>query len=446
MGLGTLGGGLGTVKFLVKNKARVLVTDLKLKEELKDSLKKLSSFPIHYVLGRHRSKDFLTADLIIKNPAVPKNSPYLKLAQKNGIPIENDASLFFRFCPAPVIGVTGTKGKSTTVALLEKMLKRKGKKLVLVGHNRISVLDRLSKVTKKSIVLFELSSWRLEGLKEIRKSPWVAIVTNIVPDHLDTYRGLSEYQEAKKNIFRFQTKKDFVVLNKNNPITKSFGKEVISQRYWFSTKYFPEQNGAFIKKGGIYFRKQGKEIKVAAIKDLKLFGKHNKENVLAAITAAKILKVANNNIWHVLTHFKGMTDRLEHIRTWKGIKFYNDTTATIPDATIAAVESFTKKVILIAGGQDKGLNYYQLAKVIEKRVKYLALLSGSASKKILKYLNPQRTSFSQHKTLPSAFQKACQVAEKNEVILFSPGAASFNLFLNEFDRGDQFKKLVQKIT
>lgn len=445
MGLGILGGGIGTVKYLAAQKAKVLVTDLKSKRELRSALIQLKSLPIFYVLGKHRKEVFIKTDLIIKNPAVSNNSPFLKLARKHQIPIESDASLFFRFCPAPIIGVTGSKGKSTTVTLLEKMLRRKEENIILVGHNRISVLDRLTKVKKNSLVLFELSSWRLESLKAVGISPRIAIVTNIFPDHLNTYKNISEYQNAKKNIFLFQSKKDFVILNRDNPYTKKFGAEVTSQRFWFSTKYFSEQNGVFLKGGKIYFRKQGKEAIITNISKIKLLGNHNLENILAAICAAKILNVQNNDINFVLKHFTGIPDRLELVRTWKGIKFYNDTSATIPDATIAALKALKGKLILIAGGQDKGLNYFKLAQIIKKRVDHLALIPGSASIKLLKYLGPKTISFSQHQTLPSALKKACKKAKRNYTILFSPAAASFNLFLNEFDRGEQFRKLVKKI-
>jgi len=446
MGLGTLGGGVGTAKFLAKQGAKVLATDLKSRAELANSLKQLKSFPIKYVLGRHRITDFTNTGLVVKNPAVPKNSPFLKAAERRDIPIENDASLFFNYCPNPIIGVTGSKGKSTTVALLERMLKKGKVPVVLAGHNTTSVLDRIELLKKKDWVLFELSSWRLEGLAKIKKSPQIAVITNLVPDHLNTYRGMREYQEAKKKIYQFQNSRDYVILNRDNKITRSFGKEVPSQRYWFSLKSFSEQNGAFIKNNKIFFRSYGKESLVLDLSTLKLLGKHNVQNALAAVIVAKILKISNRNIADVLRSFKGMPGRIELVRILKGAKYFNDTAATIPDATIAALDSFNKKVILIVGGQNKKLNYSNLSRKIIKRTKQLILLPGSASDEIEKLLKRRHFSFTKCNSLSSAVLAARQRAEREDVILFSPGAASFNLFRNEFDRGDQFKKFVNKLS
>jgi len=445
MGLGILGGGTGVVKFLVKHGAKVLVTDLKSRRELANSLKQLKSFRIQYVLGRHRLSDFIDSDLIIKNPAVPNDSKFLKAAARHKVPIENDASLFFQYCPVPIIGITGTKGKSTTVALLERILKKSGILVVLVGHNTTSVLDRIELIKPNCLALFELSSWRLEGLAKTKKSPWIAVVTNVLPDHLNTYRGMKEYQAAKKNIYRFQNSGDYVILNKDNEITRSFGKKVPSQRYWFSLKTFSKQNGAFVKDGKIFFSSRGKVSLVANLADLKIKGDHNTHNALAAVTVAKLLKVNNEDITSALCSFKGMPGRLEQIRVLRGVKFYNDTAATNPAATISALRSFRQKVTLIAGGQNKGLDYFPLAQEIAKKVNDLVLLPGSASNELAKHLNYLDFSFGQNDSLALALGAAYRKAKKGDIILFSPGAASFNLFKNEFDRGNKFKKIVNKL-
>ena len=202
MGLGLHGGGVGVARFFAKQGARVLVTDLRKKAELKESLEKLKDWPIKYVLGKHRSEDFKNQDLIIKNPAVPNQSKYCQIAQRNGIPIETDIGLFFELCPAPIIGVTGTKGKSTTASLIAQILKSakggKRPKVVLAGNIRTSVLDQLPRIKKNSRVVLELSSWQLEGLAKHKKSPHLAVMTNFKPDHLNRYQNLKEYFQAKK--------------------------------------------------------------------------------------------------------------------------------------------------------------------------------------------------------------------------------------------------------
>ncbi|MBU1075073.1 UDP-N-acetylmuramoyl-L-alanine--D-glutamate ligase [Patescibacteria group bacterium] len=446
MGLGTLGGGIGVVQYLVKLGAKLTVTDLRIQKQLAPALKKIKSKGIIYVLGKHREQDFKNADLIVKNPAVPKASKYLEIARQNNVPIESDATLFFQLCRIPIIGVTGTKGKTTTVALLEKIIKRSGRHVVLVGHNQISVLDRLNQIKKDTIVLFELSSWRLEILREHKLSPHGAIVTNIAKDHLNTYSGMSEYVKAKSNIFAFQNKNDFVVLNKQNPYTQQFGKSVISRRFWFSKVPFTEQNGVFVKNSKIVFRNMGKDNIVLSTDTLKIRGEHNLENVLAAVLTAKILQVPNIYIKSAIAEFSGLTDRLEFVKKYNGKSFFNDTAATMPDATIAALRSFPKKVVLIAGGVDKELSYFQLANAIKKHARVLVLLPGSATEKLKLYLDKNKTSYTESKTLQQAVETAYNLANETDSILFSPGAASFNLFENEFDRGEKFRKIVKKLT
>jgi UDP-N-acetylmuramoylalanine--D-glutamate ligase len=445
MGLGTLGGGVGVVSYLLKCGAKLTVTDIRTKKQLSLAIKKIKSKQIVYVFGKHREQDFKNADLIIKNPAVSKTSKYLKIAKKNNVPIESDATLFFQLCKVPIIGVTGTKGKTTTVALLEKIFKQAGKHVVVVGHNQVSVLDRLDIIKKNSVVLFELSSWRLEILQEHKISPHGAVITNIAQDHLNTYKGMSEYIKAKSNIFAFQKKNDFVILNKQNRYTREFGKDVISRRYWFSKKPFVEQNGVFVKNSKIIFRKAGKDSFVAPISLLKVKGEHNLENVLAAVLTAKILGVANKYIKSSIGVFSGLTDRLEFVREIKGSAFYNDTAATIPDATIAALRSFSKKVVLIAGGVDKKLSYSNLAGEISKHSKATVLLPGSATEKLKPYLRKKRIEYTETKNLLQAVKTAYSLSNKKDSILFSPGAASFNLFKNEFDRGEKFRSIVKNL-
>ena len=422
MGLGLHGGGVGVAKFFVRQGAKVLVTDPKTKKELKDSIDKLKGYKINYVLGKHRVGDFKNADLIIKNPAVPKDSKYLKIAKKNKVPIETDIGLFFELCPSKkIIGITGTKGKSTTATLIAELLKTKYK-VVLAGNIRASVLEELPKVTKDTIVVLELSSWQLEDPKPHRKSPHIAIITNIMPDHLNRHKGMKDYIEAKKLIFKFQKPKNFLILNRDDKIVREFGREAKAKIIYYSKKRA-----------------------VKYLKCIKLAGEHNLNNISAAITVAKIFKILDSTIKKTLRNFKGIEGRLEFVKEIKGVKYYNDTTATTPEATIAALRSFDSKVILIAGGTDKNLNFKELARVILKKVKVLILLPGTATEKIEKAsLRPasQRGELVARRTknMKGAVKIARENAEKGDIILLSPGCASFGLFQHEFDRGEQFKK------
>ena len=410
MGLGLLGGGVGTVEFFVKQGADVLVTDKRNPEELKESLAKIKRFPVKLILGKHRKEDFKNCDLIVKNPAVPNNSPYLKIARKNNIPIKTDIDIFFDLCKTPIIGITGTKGKSTTATLIYLLLKTKYPNTILAGNIGISPLRFLSKLTNlptgqagKSKIVLELSSFELENLK---KSPKIAVITTIFPDHLNRYKSFKDYIRAKKTIFKYQKKEDILVLNYNNPYTRTFALSAPSKVYFFKDS-----------------------------------------NVLAALAVAKIFKISKKNIKKVLSNFKGIPNRQELIAIKRGVKYINDTTATTPQSTILAINTFKKrfpdsKIILISGGLDKRLNYKNLAKEIQKNVDYLVLLPGTASNKLKKKLKKFRIYFAN--SMEKAVSMAKKIAKKNDIVLFSPGAASFNLFKNEFERGEKFCKAVKK--
>ncbi len=425
MGLGLHGGGVGVAKFFVKQGAKVLVTDLKTRKELKESIKALtrstSSGQVKYVLGRHRAEDFKNTDLIIKNPAVPKDSKYLKIARKNKVPIETDIGLFFELCPSKkIIGITGTKGKSTTATLIAKLLKARYK-VVLAGNIRASVLEKLPR-GKNTIVVLELSSWQLEDLKQHKKSPHIAVMTNIMPDHLNRHTGMRDYIEAKKLIFKFQKPEDFLILNNDDKVVREFAKETKAQVISYSKKQA-----------------------VKYLKHTKLLGEHNLSNISAAATVAKLFKIPSLSIKKTLKNFKGIEGRLEFIRKIKGVKYYNDTTATTPEAAIAALKSFSRdKVILIAGGADKNLNFKKFAKEVLDRVKKLILLPGTATKKIKKEIKTENFAI-EINNMKEAVKKAIEMAERGDIVLLSPGCASFGLFQHEFDRGKQFKTRVKNL-
>lgn len=430
MGLGLHGGGVGVARFFCKQKADVLVTDLKTKVQLKNSLEKLKGLKIKYTLGRHEEKDFLGyplgPDLIIKNPDVPASSPYLEIARKNNIPIETDVSLFFKHSKAFIIGVTGTKGKSTTASLIYHILKSKHKNTFLAGNIGVSPLELLSKIKKGDRVVLELSSFELEGLTQ---SPNIVVITNIMPDHLNRYASMSEYIESKKIIFKYQTKKDFLILNKDDPIVRQMATQAKSKVIFFSKEEQPKSFN---------------------FDNFKLSGEHNLSNLLASIKVAEILKIPPKIIERALKDFKGVPNRQEYVREASGVKFFNDTTATMPEAAIAAINTFLERfpdsrLILICGGQNKGLKYDALAKLIKERVDEVIMLPGTASDKIKKGLiNYIRTH--EVSSMQEAVKKAKELSERGDVVILSPGATSFNLFKNEFDRGKQFVEAVKKLS
>ncbi len=453
MGLGSYenGSGISAAIFFAKSGAKILITDFRKKEELKEQLKKLKKFKnITYVLGGHREKDFKGVDFILKNPAVPKNSKFLKLAKKNKIPIHNDWSIFLENYKNLVVGVTGTRGKSTTTTLINEILKTKYKTR-LCGNIGVSPLAIFSKIKKDDIIVAELSSWLLHNLKTVKKSPSVAVITNLMPDHLDKYKNLKDYYEDKKNIFRYQTKDDILILNKDNKDVVKFSKYAQSRIFWFSKKSLnKKEDGVFLEGDDIFLKLDEDIKKILNIKKVKLRGEHNKENILAAVLVSKLFKVRNSNTLKIIDSFSGISDRLEFIGSIRGVKFYNDTTATSPDATLVALKTLGSKkrnIILLAGGSDKKLEYKKFAKELKRYVKGVVLFSGEATEKIKKELKKinYKDILAESSTMKDAVGFAKNNAKKGDIILLSPGAASFGIFKNEFDRGMQFSKFVNKL-
>ncbi len=445
VGLGLQGGGVSTVKWLVKQKAKVTVSDLKNKQQLVKSLRALSGLSAIYHFGRHPLTILKHQDLVVQNPAVPNNSKIIQTAEAKGIPIENEASLFFKFCPAPIVAITGSKGKSTTTSILGNIFKKYNFQAVVAGNIRDQImLDVLPKIKTNTPVILELSSWQLEGLGRWRLSPQVSVVTNILPDHLNRYVGLKDYAQAKANIFLWQKKSDKVILNYDNPWTKKMASQAKSQIYWFSSKQ-PVTRGAYIFKGNIYYREENKKLDVLPISQIKLLGKHNLDNILAATATALACGVPLVKVRQGLKTFKGLHSRLELIAIKHKVAYYNDTTATNPDATIAGIKTFSRqRLVLIAGGMDKNVVYTKLANLIKKKVKQLILLPGSATDKLVAQLG--RNYFYQRaSSMREAVDLAKNYAKSSQVVLLSPAAASFGLFVNEWDRGEQFIKAVKSL-
>ena len=453
MGLGLNQGGLGVTRFLAKAGAQILVTDLKTKKELNPSLEKLKGFNIKYVLGRHREEDFINTDLVIQNPAVPHNSQYLEIARKHKIPIKTDLDLFFHLCPSKnIIAVAGTKGKSTVSQLIYHIFKEAQKDIILAGNIGISVLDILEKISPQTWVILEISTWQMEGIKDCKFRPQTAVLTNILPDHLDRYPNYKEYARSEKLIFQHQNPNDNLVVNYDNEETIKIKKETRLPIYWFSTKEKIEP-GCYLENDELVFQLEGHKTVFAKISDLPLPGSHNLENILAASTVGFIHNIPGDIILKTLKKFPGIPYRLEFIGEFRGIKFYNDTCATTPEATLAALESFPKQsIVLILGGKDKKLNYENFGIAIEqnKKIRKIILLQHpdyDASLKILSALKKHLDSekIIQTSDLKVGVEIALQQAQKNDLILLSPAAASFGMFKNELDRGDQFNNIVRNL-
>lgn len=413
-GLGLHGGGVGTAKFFAKLGADVLVIDTKSQEELQVSVDKLKEFTnISYNFGEHRKEDFQSVDFIIRGPGVKDDNEFLKIAQDAGVKIENDVGIFFENSPAFKIGITGTKGKSTLTALIYELLKyevEKGEnenlkmfdKVFLGGNIRKSVFDCLEESDEKTITVFELSSFQLDHARYAKTSPNIAIITNIYPEHINYHGTFEKYEEAKTMIFKFQQKGDLLIIPK-------------------------ELNGLVENTES----------------DISIFDKDHPEEVLKII--AERFGISDESIAHTKANFKGLEGRQEFVKEVNGRKFINDTTATHPLSIIYSLKRF-ENPILIMGGIDKGFGEEvgELAEMANKRQLRIVMLPGSFSDNIMKKFN-KTVSLHEVDSMEKAVKTAYSISNKGDIILLSPGGASFNLFNNEFDRGDKFKNEVFKL-
>lgn len=458
MGLGLHGGGRAAAAWFTRHGANVIVTDIQSEKELRPSLDALKSLPsIQFHLGGHREEDFDDADMIIQNPGVPRESPFLTRARQRGIPIENEATIFFELSKhTPKICVTGTRGKSTTTALIGAMISDANRAAIVAGiasrNGSVALLDVLDHAIANeemnTIVpaVLELSSWQLELFRGRDFSPAIAVVTNVFPDHLNRYISFDEYAAAKSLIFLSQKETDAVVFNYDNATTLQWGLSQSRQsRYWFTRGVSAIDRGACIEAVDdttmIVWKDGGSTEAIMPVRDLLIRGNHSCENALAAVCAAKIFGVSNVAIARVLRTFQGLPDRLEAVSRVGGRTWINDTAATTPDATQAALASIPDtRIILIAGGADKKLDYSSLASQIAGRVSALILFSGTATPHIVASLKSAGSSvpISMANSMTEAVRLAWKQSAKGDTILLSPAAASFGMFSHEFDRGRRY--------
>ncbi len=417
MGLGLLGRGAGDAAFLAECGAELIVTDLKTKEQLKESLEKLKKFKsIRYVLGEHRLEDFRNRDFILKMASVPLDSAYIKEAKKNNIPVEMSAALFAKLSNLPIVGVTGTRGKSTVTHLIYHILKSAGKKVILGGNVRgVSNLQLLKQVGKADVSVLELDSWQLQGFGESKISPNISVFTNFMQDHLNYYKNNpDQYFIDKSYIYKFQKSGGALILG---PAMKNKIKNVKSQILKANIKNIP------------------KAWKIS------LVGKHNLENIACAIEAARFLKIKEEIIKKAIENFKAISGRLEFVREVNGIKIYNDNNSTTPQATIAALRALGtrgKNIILICGGNDKNLKLGELEKTINAYCRKVVCIPGTGTDKL-------KIESKKVKNLKEAVKIAIALAKRGDTLLFSPAFSSFSQYNNEYERGDQFMKIVRNL-
>lgn len=437
MGLGSFGGGVGAARFFAQHHAHVTVTDLRPAEQLRPALDALADVPVaDYHLGGHPEEDFTAADLVVVNPAVPPESPLLDLARRHAVPVTAEINLFFQHCRAPIIGVTGSNGKSTTTALIHHLLqsawRTHGRRAWLGGNIGRSLLPQVAQIAPGDLVVLELSSFQLETLASIHESPHVAVVTNFTPNHLDRHRTLDAYRDAKQNILRFQTAGDLTVLNFDDPDVTTWATKTPARVIPFSLHApapLPDARDL---------------LAIAAA--IPLPGAHNRRNALAAATAVRALTGARLDcLRRALAAFRGLPHRLELVREIGGRRFYNDSIATTPESTIAAIQAFDDPLLLIAGGYDKRIDLSPVAQLAARRAKAIALIGQTAdalahATRLAGGPTPPPVHLAED--LQTAVNWAWHHSAPGDVILLSPACASYDQFQNFEHRGQAFRRAV----
>lgn len=428
MGLGLHGGGLETVRFLLREGAKdILVTDLRSKKELSQTLRKLPRPPrIRYVLGEHHYKDFKNCDAIIKNPGVDPDSPYLKYARAHQVPVLSDMGIFFERVGTPIIGVTGTKGKSSTSLLISLALKTKFRRVLLAGNIRTSVLGILTQAQKADVIVLELSSFQLEDMQNVGRSPKIAVITNIFPDHLNRHGTMRAYSKIKGLIAKYQGKNDAII----------FPKEIGIERILPKT---------LAKRIPVIFNKKNRLAVLRA--QPRLLG-HFADAALLALAVAKVMGISRSKTLKQFRRYKPLEGRMKIAGRLKSRTFINDTTATTPIAAerdIAILRQRYPRVILIAGGRSKKTPYENLAQVIKQNVAEVIFLPGDATDRLIHLLKNTKTPQVIKPSMQMAVKYAYSRSRPGDAILLSPGAASFGLFSHEFHRGAEFIKSIKKL-
>lgn len=442
---------LPLIDYLYDKNAKVTVFNNK--ELSEDIMKKINNYRYEVQFGEDNLSMLKGFDMIFRSPSCLPTRRELQEEAEKGTIITSEIEQVLKLSPSKIIGVTGTEGKTTTTSIIYEIIKQSGLNCFTGGNIGKPLFTSIKDMRPEDIVILELSSFQLSGL-EI--SPNISIVTNIYPDHLNIHKSYEEYQDAKKNIFKFQDEKDILILNIDNEITKEFDKEAKSKVMFFSSKktlnngYFYDNSDGFIKKS-----RNGIVTNVINRSEIKLRGIHNYENICAALAATESI-VSDEQQIKAIKNFVGVEHRLEFVRELEGVKYYNDSIGTSPASTLAGLNSFDENIVLLAGGADKGLDYTEIGEKIAEKVGTL-ILSGPTAQKIEKATRKgleklkseqnvdKRIEIIYCKNMEEAVKLAKLNAKEGDIVLLSPASTSFDAFKNFEERGNKFKELVNKL-
>ncbi len=459
--------GTAAARFLAERGARVTVTDTKAEEALARSLSVLEGLPICFALGGHPESLLEATDLLVVSPGVPLNIPFLTSARRLGLPLSSETRLFAHLCPAPIVGITGSSGKTTTTALVGEMLKASGCRTWVGGNIGQPLLVHLERIQPADVVVMELSSFQLEFfapwphaettaetvnalLEPTGWSPPVAAILNMTPNHLDRHGTMEAYVAAKAHILAYQKPGDVAILSLDDDITRHMGLQRSEPVLWFSLEQELAE-GAFVRGEQLVMRLGGPERIVCNRDELQLLGRHNVANVLAAFALAGAAGAPPEALRQVATTFAGIEHRLELVRERHGIRWYNDSIATSPERTLAAMRAFEVPIVLLAGGRDKHLPWDEMVALAWRRVRHLILFGEAASKveAAMAETKPPdaeaRAVVHRAGTLEGAVAMADQLAQAGDVVLLSPGGTSFDAYDDFVARGEHFRRLVQAL-
>ena len=437
---------LPLLDYLYEKKANVTVFDSRTIDEIpKETMDKITKYAFKFSLGQYYLEKLSGFELIFRSPSCLPTLPQLVEEEKRGAIITTEIELVLKMTPSKVIGVTGSDGKTTTTTLIYEILKHAGYNCFLGGNIGLPLFTKIAEMKPDDVVVLEMSSFQLMGMEV---SPNISVITNISPNHLNIHKDYEEYIDAKKNIFKYQKEDGTLVINYDNEITNKFKEEATGNVIYFSSTKKME-DGFIVDDDIIKECEAGLRKHIVNVKKLQLRGKHNFENICAALAATKTL-VDTDTAIEAIMNFKGVEHRLELVREIDGVKWYNDSVSSSPTRTIAGLNSYDENIVLIAGGYDKNLDYTPIAKPIVEKVKTLILLgqtSGKIFEAVKKESEIQNKSLNIYmcNTLEETIRLAKKAAKPGQVVLFSPASASFDMFKNFADRGEQFKNLVNKL-
>ncbi|MFC2074694.1 UDP-N-acetylmuramoyl-L-alanine--D-glutamate ligase [Bdellovibrionota bacterium] len=431
--------GLATAKFLHKHGAKVVVTDTRSEKELKKEINELKPLGVSFDLGKHNPDSFRNRDLIVVSPGVPYNIPTLNEARSAGVEIIGEVELAFQHLSVPILAITGTNGKSTTASLLHEMIIKEGKHSFLGGNIGRPLIELALSGESPDFAVVEVSSFQLETTKTFH--PHIAICLNVTPDHLDRHSSFEEYVNFKRAIYAQMTKDDLLILYADDEIARTFGDSTSTPKLLFSRRSKVD-DGCEIKEKSILFHGKAGTGELS-LKQMKLFGEHNKENIAAAALAARSVGISNDSIQSAINEFTGLNHRMQFVRELNGVKFYNDSKGTNVGSTLKSLESFNEAVVLISGGKDKETDLSPLSPTIEKT--RAIILFGEAKSRMEKTWGKLTQTFVVD-TLDEAVSLSKEKAKEGDVVLFSPACSSFDQFKDYVERGNAFIKAVNELS